>query len=196
MNKRKMIVLLALIAVLVMACTCPVTNLFNSLLGKTQPEDLMGLVPDEIMENLPDVGELLETLPETGELLEAIPDELPGEAEEFLEDMPFLEDNTGLSDLFGGEVPENIPLVPNRNDDLMVVMGTVSYSTPVPLLEVNDYYRAEMAKLGWKINEDASSMDGEQKNATLTFTNDTQECWVSLYIAESGTGVAVIVADK
>jgi hypothetical protein len=188
-----MVVIFALIAILVMACACPVTNLFNSLLGKTQPEDLMELVPDDIMEALPETDELLEAIPdEAGELLEALPDN----AEEMLEDMPFLEEDSDLGDMLSDEVPENVPLIENRNDDLLAMFGAVSYTTPMPLLEAYDFYRTEMGKLGWTINESMSSMDGEQKNATLGFSNDTQECVISFYVQESDTGIALFVTDK
>ena len=193
MNKRKMVIVLALMAILVMACSCPITNMFNNLLGKPGPEDLLEMVPDDIMEAIPEVDELLEMVPEeAGELLEALPDE----ADELLEEMPFLEEDSDLADLLNEEVPENIPLIENRNDNLMSMMGAVSYSTPIPLLEAYDFYRVEMAKLGWEINEDMSTMDGEQKNASISFFNETQECWVSFYIAEEDTGVTIFLSEK
>ena len=193
MNKRKMIILLFLIAILVMACSCPITNLFNNLLGKPGPEDLLEMVPDDIMDALPEADELLEMVPEeAGELLEALPDE----AEEFLEDMPFLEEDSDFSDLLNEEVPENIPLIENRDDNLLSMMGTISYSTPVPFLEAYDFYRTEMGKLGWEINEEMSTMDSEQKNAAINFSNETQESWVSLYTENGNTGVAIFISDK
>lgn len=184
--KKKAAIMVVVIAILVMACSCPVTDIFNKLLNRPGPEDLLEMIPDDIIEHLPDAGELLEALPE----------DIPGEAEELLEEIPFLEDDTDFSDLLDLGVPENIPVHPKHNDDLFAMTGTTYYTVPAPMMELVDFHRIVMVKKGWQINESTSVVNEDEKYAALNFTNDTEECWVSITVQDEVTYVTLIVTDK
>ncbi|MCD4751535.1 MAG: hypothetical protein K8R40_00505 [Anaerolineaceae bacterium] len=183
--KKKTAIIIVVIAIFVMACSCPVTDIFNKLLNRPGPEDLLEMIPDDIIEQLPD--------PE--ELLEALPEDLPGEAEELLENLPFGEDGD-LSDLMDLDVPENIPVHPRHNDDLISIMGTTYYTVPAPMMELVDFHRVEMEKKGWQIDESTAVVDEDQKYAALNYENDTEECWVSITVQGEETYVTLIVTDK
>jgi len=184
--KKKTAIIIVVIAIFVMACSCPVTDIFNKLLNRPGPEDLLEMIPDDIIEQLPD--------PE--ELLEALPEDIPGEAEELLENLPFGEDDTDLSDLMDLGVPENLPVHPKHNDDLMSLMGTTYYTVPASMMELVGFHRVEMEKKGWQFNESASVVEEDEGYAALNYENDEEDCWVSITVQDEVTYVTLIVTEK
>jgi len=184
--KKKTAIIVVVIAIFVMACSCPVTDIINKFVDRPGPEDLLEMIPDDIIEQVPDPEELLEGLPE----------DIPGEAEELLENLPFGEDDADLSDFMDQGVPENIPVHPKHNDDLISMMGTTYYTVPAPMTELVDFYQVEMVKKDWQYEEAASVVENDEGYAALNFTNDTEECWVSITVQDNETIVTLIVTDK
>ena len=183
--KKKTAIMVVVIAIFVMACSCPVTDIINKFVDRPGPEDLLEMIPEDIIEQLPDAGELLE----------ALPDDLPGEAEELLENLPLGEDDD-LSDLMDMDVPENIPVHPKHNDDLVSMMGTTYYTVPAPMMELVDFYRVEMEKKGWQYKEADSVVEENEGYAALNYENDEEDCWVSITVQGEETYVTVILTDK
>ena len=173
-NKPLKVIALTLAALVLIACACPLTNLINSITD-VQPEDVVELIPDNLTEQLPDVGELLEELPlETEGLTELLP---------------------GVEDLLNQGVPENIPVVKDYNE-LTAIAGTVYYETPLPFDDVLSFYEVEMERLGWEFNADASNIIKSQEFALMNYTSDTQIAIVSIITEDATTQVTIVVTNK
>lgn len=173
-NKPIKIIALTLAALVLIACACPLTNLISSVTS-TQPEDVVELIPDELTEQLPDVGELLEDLPlESEGLTELLPN---------------------IGDLLNQGVPENIPVVKDYTE-LTAIAGTVYYETPLPFEDVLSFYEVEMERLGWEINASASNIVKSEQFALMNYTTDTQIAIIGITGVEEGTQVTIIVTNK
>ncbi|MCD4751534.1 MAG: hypothetical protein K8R40_00500 [Anaerolineaceae bacterium] len=184
--KKKTAIVVVVIAILVMACSCPITDIYNKLLNRPGPEDLIEMIPDDIIEQLPD--------PE--ELLEALPEDIPGEAEELLENLPFGEDDIYIPALHNQDIPENIPVHPKHDDGLISTMGTTYYTVPAPMMELVEFYRVEMVKKGWQIIESDSVVDEDQEYAILHYENEDEDCMVNIEVWSKITNVTLYVTDK
>ncbi|NSW53416.1 MAG: hypothetical protein HPY85_13000 [Anaerolineae bacterium] len=166
MNRKK-IILLTISAIFLMACACPLTSLFQSLVSPENiAESVIDAIPEDLTEQLP--GEM-------DELLEELPEMDPEELEEFL-DQP---------------VPENIPILPERENDLYSMSGMITYSTQLPQADVEDFYRTEMTKLGWTEAE-----DNLLAGFALEFENETQTAQIILSDMAGDTYIMITIEDK
>ena len=64
------------------------------------------------------------------------------------------------------------------------------------MTELVDFYQVEMVKKDWQYEEAASVVEKDEGYAALNFTNDTEECWVSITVQDNETIVTLIVTDK
>lgn len=173
-NKPIKIISLTLAALVLIACACPLTNLISSVTS-TRPEDIVELIPENLTEQMPDVGELLE--------------DLPLESEGLSELLP------GVEELLNQGVPENIPVVKDYNE-LTAIAGTVYYETPLPFDDVLSFYEVEMEQLGWEFNADASNIIKSQEFALMNYTSETQIAIIGITGADTETQVTIVVTNK
>ena len=167
MNKRTL-VLLAVAAVFILACSCPLTNLVSSI--------------------SPDVGDMIvDSIPE--EALESIPTEYAEQADEMMESLGEIDSMEDLNELMDSEVPENVPLIEPRNDDLTAMMGAISYTTPLSYDEVTAFYETQLPLNGWVLEEDSMFKTENPKTALYTFKTDEQT--LNLTISEQDASVVV-----
>ena len=77
-----------------------------------------------------------------------------------------------------GQAPANIPLVNNEINDFFGSENLVSYTTPMGLQEVVDFYRQQMPNFGWQTGEDTTVLTSSY--AILAFQNSDQKVTVTL----------------
>ena len=160
--KRKVILLSIVAAILLMACSCPITNLINRF---TNPQNMA----ETIIENIP----------------ENLPEQLPGELDELLEEVP------EFGELEEAPVPENIPLLTERNDDLTSVSGVIIYSTPLPQDDVQDFYETEMPNYGWTKKD-----NGFLAGFALEYENDIEEVQIFILEVNDTTQITITIIEK
>jgi len=166
-NKPIKIIALTLAALVLIACACPLTNLISSV-ASTRPEDIVELIPEDLSEQLPGMGELLEDLPL---------------------------DSEGLTELLNQGVPENIPVVDDYTN-LTSIAGVISYETPLPFEEVVSFYEIEIEQLGWQFNANASNIIKSEQFALMNYTNDTQVAIIGITGEDTYTQVTIVVTNK
>ncbi len=77
-----------------------------------------------------------------------------------------------------GQAPPNIPLVGGEINDFFGSSSLVSYTTPMNLNDVIDFYRNAMPNYGWSTGDDTSVLTSTY--AVLSFMNADQRCTVTL----------------
>lgn len=79
-----------------------------------------------------------------------------------------------------GEAPSNIPLVDDEIGDFFGSSSLVSYTTPMDLEKVIDFYRQAMPLYGWETGDETTVLTSTY--AVLSFKNADQRCTVTLSI--------------
>lgn len=90
----------------------------------------------------------------------------------------------------GGSVPEDIPLIENRNEDLVVTTATISYTTPTQLAEVVRFYKESMITQGWKLNSKSSV----EANQTAVLQYEKADRIAMVNITTQSDKVLIVIA--
>jgi hypothetical protein len=81
----------------------------------------------------------------------------------------------------GGSVPEDIPIVEPRNEDLLVTTGSISYTTSKSFADVVKFYKESMLTQQWTFNAkrsvetDATSVLQYEKADRIAIVNITRQ---------------------
>ena len=94
-----------------------------------------------------------------------------------------------------GDVPSDIPLLEeSQRDNFTVVMGMVTYDTPLPFQQVLDFYLKEMAARGWT-QDKGTSLQTDQV-ALLNFTKGSRTANVTLGVADDKVSVLIVASPE
>jgi len=77
-----------------------------------------------------------------------------------------------------GEAPSNIPVVGGEIGEFFGSDSLVSYTTPMDVDDVADFYRNAMPNYGWETGDDTSVLTSTY--AVLSFKNSDQRCTVTI----------------
>jgi len=91
-----------------------------------------------------------------------------------------------------GEAPSNIPLVDSEVNDFFGSNSMVSYTTPMDLEDVVDFYRDTMPNYGWETGDDTTVLTSTY--AVLSFKNADQRCTVTLSINPLNGSTIVLIS--
>ncbi|MBM3145845.1 MAG: hypothetical protein FJ010_12940 [Chloroflexi bacterium] len=91
-----------------------------------------------------------------------------------------------------GETPSNIPVVSGEVNDFIGSSNLVSYTTPMDLQDVVDFYRDEMPNYGWSAGDDTTVLTSTY--AVLSFENASQRCTVTLTVNPLDGSTVVVIS--
>ncbi len=89
-----------------------------------------------------------------------------------------------------GNIPADIPVMPNASD-LKVMPNVIMYGTPSTKEEGNEFYTAEMAKLGWTIDSNRTTSNQYAFNLFF-YKTELHTAMVTINIATGVTRVTVM----
>jgi hypothetical protein len=79
---------------------------------------------------------------------------------------------------FGGEAPDDVPIIDGQNSNLFTSAEIVSYQTDADYKTVVSFYKDGMAKNGWTIDTNSSV---EQETTTILYcTKDNRQATVTI----------------
>ena len=91
-----------------------------------------------------------------------------------------------------GEAPSNIPLVGGEVNDFFGSNSLVSYTTPMDLDDVVDFYRDAMPNYGWDTGDDTTVLTSTY--AVLSFKNADQRCTITLSLNPLNGDTIVLIS--
>ncbi len=91
-----------------------------------------------------------------------------------------------------GEAPPNIPVVGGEISDFFGSDSLVSYTTPMSLDDVVDFYRNAMPNYGWGTGDDTTVLTSTY--AVLSFKNADQRCTVTLSLNPLNGDTIVLIS--
>lgn len=94
-----------------------------------------------------------------------------------------------------GEVPEDIPMLPQDTvDNFFVMEGIVSYQTDVDFAEAVDFYQDEMPNHGWEVDKTTTILTSEA--AILSYTKEDQTALLTISVDASAVYVQILISAK
>jgi len=90
--------------------------------------------------------------------------------------------------------PQDIPVTKETNNDLIATKDMVTYTTPLELGIVTNFYKTEMPNNGWQPSDTEPIITPQ--SAVLIFEKPKREATISLYITNNNTGVSIIITQK
>jgi len=206
---RSIFIWITLIAFVSIACTCPLTDMVKKALmpaplktAEGLMEEAEGILTEMPLEDMAKTVEALASQVPMEELLTEMP------AEEFLTQMPVDEDMVktleagGLPEIPGlpgggdeNKTPPDIPLLPEpTRQNFVGNKDFVSYITTVPFPEAVDFYKTEMPKKDWTLNQDMSVETEE--NVLLYYEKPDRDATVSVRVEQGQTVVQCTIILK
>ncbi|MBC8497011.1 MAG: hypothetical protein H8D37_05055 [Chloroflexi bacterium] len=91
-----------------------------------------------------------------------------------------------------GVAPSNIPLVGGEVNDFFGSNSLVSYTTPMDLDDVVDFYRDAMPNYGWDTGDDTTVLTSTY--AVLSFKNADQRCTITLSLNPLNGDTIVLIS--
>ena len=91
-----------------------------------------------------------------------------------------------------GVAPSNIPLVGGEVNDFLGSNSLVSYTTPMDLNDVVDFYRDAMPNYGWDTGDDTTVSTSTY--AVLSFRNADQKCTITLSLNPLNGDTIVLIS--
>jgi hypothetical protein len=195
-KNRSVFVWAVVIFIITLACACPgiPQEIFEAKEGIETVQSALTEFP---------VDELMETA-------EAMATEMPvedilGTVEVLGTEMPVLPEGIAETAAAGGlpvplpgegedNLPPDIPIVKERNDDLFANKDLVSYTTSLPFDTVLDFYQAEMLNNGWQPGEGEPVITPQ--TAVLNYAKPQRDAMVTIYVSNDLTGVTITIAPK
>lgn len=195
-KKRSIVIWAVVILTITLACACP-------------------FIPQEIFavkEGLETVQSVLTDIPvdDLIKTAEALATEIPmedilGTMEVMGTAMPVSPEDIAKTAAAGGlpvplpgfgdnTPPPDIPIVGERNDDMIANKDVVNYTTPLTFNTVVDFYQKEMLNNGWQLAEDRSVTTPE--TAVLQYVKPDRDASVTIYVFNENTGVTITIATK
>ena len=217
-KNRKILIWITIIAVVTVACSCPLVDTIADRLKPAPLKTAEGMI-DEFSSALTEmpVEELIEAAEELAtempieemvKTAEALSTEMPLEdmaktAEALGTQMPL--DELPIPDLDefpfpdGGDddeenVPTDIPLLPGPKEDLTASEEFVSYASLIPYTGAVDFYKKEMPARDWTPNIDNSIEVGDV--ATLVFEKPERDANVIITVDNEMTSVQIFIIKK
>jgi hypothetical protein len=91
-----------------------------------------------------------------------------------------------------GEAPSNIPLVNDEIKDFFGSNNLVSYTTPMDLTAVVDFYNQQMPNFGWQTGDDTTVVTSSY--ALLSFQNPDQKVTITLSLNPLNRDTIIIIS--
>lgn len=92
------------------------------------------------------------------------------------------------------QVPEDIPLVEGERSNLAVLLGMVTYHTPMPYDEVLAFYLAEMPAKGWELVSDGTYQI--EHTAVLNYQKIDRKATISMSVVDNQTYVLILIQNR
>lgn len=193
---RSYMVWLVVIITITLACACP--GIPNELLqAQDNIETAQAIITEIPVDEMMQTAQALATEMPIEDMLgtvEGLASEMPVSPEDLLQTasaggLPLPGTGNENKDL-----PQDIPIVGERNDDLFSSKGLVNYTTSLDLNTVLDFYQSEMPTNGWQPTENEPIINPQ--TSVLYFEKPQRTAMITINNTDGETGVTIVIESK
>lgn len=92
------------------------------------------------------------------------------------------------------QVPDDIPLVKGERNNLAVLLGMVTYHTPMPYDEVLAFYLAQMPANGWELISEGTYQI--EHTAVLNYQKVDRKATISMSVVDNQTYLLILIQNR